>query len=418
MAAEYEGEGKERKMITIRDVKTIVTAPRGIELVVVKVETSEPGLYGLGCATFTQRWSAVVTAVNDYLKPLVIGKKVNDINDLWQLMMSYSYWRNGPVLNNAISGIDQALWDIKGKIAGMPVYELLGGKAREAVTPYRHADGPNWEAVEKRIQQYLDEGYRHIRVHCNTYGGNMNVRDGNGMAIKKPEGAPDGSYFDPAQYMRDTVALIAHMREKFGYEVEFLHDIHERLSPVQSLQLAKDLEPYKLFFLEDALPPEQVEWFEYLRNHTCVPLAMGELFNNVMEFKSIIANRYIDYIRCHVSQLGGLTPAVRLAHFCDVFGVKTAWHGPADTSPIGITAELHLDLVSPNFGIQEYSDFSEKERIVFPGCPTVRDGYVYVNDGPGWGVDLNEEEAAKYPPSIKENTWLKCRLPDGTCVRA
>ena len=405
-------------MITIRDVKTIVTAPRGIELVVVKVETSEPGLYGLGCATFTQRWSAVVTAVNDYLKPLVIGKKVNDINDLWQLMMSYSYWRNGPVLNNAISGIDQALWDIKGKMAGMPVYELLGGKAREAVTPYRHADGPDWATVEKRIQQYLDEGYRHIRVHCNTYGGNMNAADGKGMSIKKPEGAPEGSYFDPAQYMRDTVALIAHMREKFGYGVEFLHDIHERLSPIQSLQLAKDLEPYKLFFLEDALPPEQVEWFEYLRKQTSVPLAMGELFNNVMEFKSIISNRYIDYIRCHVSQLGGLTPAVRLAHFCDVFGVKTAWHGPADTSPIGMVAELHLDLVSPNFGIQEYSDFSDEERKVFPGCPTVRDGYVYVTEGPGWGVDLNEEEAAKYPPGFKENNWLKCRLPDGTCVRA
>ena len=405
-------------MITIRDIRPIVTAPRGIELVVVKVETSEPGLYGLGCATFTQRWSAVVTAVNDYLKPLLIGKPVNNINDLWQLMMSYSYWRNGPVLNNAISGVDEALWDIKGKLAGMPVYELLGGKAREGVDCYRHADGKNWDDVEKCIERYLSEGYTHIRVHCNTYGGNMNTAGKDSMEIRRPVGAPDGSYFDPLQYMQATVALIDHMRQKFGYRVEFLHDIHERLSPIQSLQLAKDLEPYKLFFLEDALPPEQVEWFEYLRKQTSVPLAMGELFNNVMEFKDLIVKRYIDYIRCHISQLGGLTPAIRLAHFCDVFGVKTAWHGPGDLSPIGAMAQIHLDLVSPNFGIQEYSGFSEEERAVFPGCPTEDNGFVYANDKPGWGMDLNEEEAAKYPPVFKENTWLKCRLPDGTCVRA
>ena len=405
-------------MITIRDIRTVVTAPRGIELVVVRVETSEPGLSGLGCATFTQRWSAVVTAVNDYLKPLLIGKPVNQINDIWQLMMSNSYWRNGPVLNNAISGVDEALWDIKGKLAGMPVYELLGGKAREGVDAYRHADGRDWEAVEKSIQGYLDRGYTHIRVHCNTYGGNMGNKNGEGMAIRKPKGAPEGAYFDPAQYMRATVALLDHMRSRFGYGVDFLHDIHERLSPVQSLQLAKELEPYRLFFLEDALQPEQVEWFEYLRKQTSVPLAMGELFNNVMEFKEIISRRYIDYIRCHISQLGGLTPAVRLAHFCDVYGVKTAWHGPGDLSPVGAVAQLHLDLVSPNFGIQEYSDFSEEERRVFIGCPTDENGYVYVNDKPGWGIELDEEEAAKYPPALKENDWLKCRLPDGTCIRA
>ncbi len=402
-------------MITIRDIRTIVTAPRGIELVVVKVETSEPGLYGLGCATFTQRWSAVVTAVEDYLKPLLTGKPVQNINDLWQLMMSNSYWRNGPVLNNAISGVDEALWDIKGKMAGMPVYDLMGGKAREGIDAYRHADGRDWEAVESCIQKYLDEGYTHIRVHCNTYGGNM---QGSGMEIRKPEGAPEGSYYDPEKYMRNTVALIAHMREKFGNEVEFLHDIHERLSPCQALRLAKDLEPYRLFFLEDALPPEQVEWFEYLRKQTSVPLAMGELFNNTMEFKEIIARRYIDFIRCHISQLGGFTPALRLAHFCDVYGVRTAWHGPGDLSPVGAAAQLHLDLISPNFGIQEYSDFSEEERKVFPGCPTAKNGYIYVNDRPGWGIDLDEEEAAKYPPRFKSNDWLKCRLPDGTCVRA
>ena len=405
-------------MIAIRDIRPIVTAPRGIELVVVKVETSEHGLYGLGCATFTKRWSAVACAVTDYLKPLLVGKNVNNINDLWQLMMSSSYWRNGPVLNNAISGVDEALWDIKGKLAGMPVYELLGGKARQGVDAYRHADGRDWAEVERRIQGYLDQGYRHIRVHCNTYGGNMNAGEGKGMPIRKPAGAPEGAYFDPARYMRDTVALIDHMRSKFGYEVEFLHDIHERLSPIQALRLAKDLESYNLFFLEDALPPEQVEWFELLRRQTSVPLAMGELFNNVMELKDIVSRRFIDYIRCHISQLGGLTPALRLALFCDVYGVRTAWHGPGDLSPVGAVAQLHLDLVLPNFGIQEYSDFSQEERRVFKGCPTADNGFIYVNDAPGWGIDLDETEAAKYPPSLRDNDWLKCRLPNGTCIRA
>ena len=299
-------------MITIRDIRTIVTAPRGTELVVVKVETSEPGLYGVGCATFTQRWSAVVTAVNDFLKPLLVGKPVNQINDLWQYMMSFSYWRNGPVLNNAISGVDEALWDIKGKLAGMPVYELLGGKCREGVAAYRHADGRNFEEVEQCIQNYLDQGYRYIRVHCNTYGGNMGIMNNtnglqsssaNAYTMHKTENAPEGAYYDPAQYMRNTVELIDHMRGKFGYQVEFMHDVHERLTGIQALQLAKDLEPYKLFFLEDALQPEQGEWFEYIRKQTAVPLAMGELFVNPMEYKRLIEKRYIDYIRCHISMI-------------------------------------------------------------------------------------------------------------------
>lgn len=413
--------------VTIRDIRTIVSAPRGTELVVVKVETSEPDLYGVGCATFTQRWSAVVTAVNDYLKPLLVGMPVNQINDIWQLMMSNSYWRNGPVLNNAISGVDEALWDIKGKMAGMPVYELLGGKCREAVAVYRHADGKNYEEVEKAIQGYIDQGYRYIRVHCNTYGGNMggiNTTTGmqnksaNAYTMHQTEHPAYGAYYDPAQYMRNTIELIGHMRDKFGYQIEFMHDIHERLSGIQALQLAKELEPFKLFFLEDALPPEQVEWFEYLRKQTAVPLAMGELFVNPMEYKELIQKRYIDYIRCHMSMIGGLTPSIKLAHFCDVYGVRTAWHGPFDLTPIGAVAQLHLDLATPNFGIQEYSDFTDEEREVFPGAPQARNGYVYVNDKPGFGVDIDEKAAKKYPPVIRENFWLKCRLPDGTCVRA
>lgn len=410
--------------VTIRDIRTITTNPRGVDLVCVKIETSEPGLYGLGCATFTQRYTAVVAAVNDYLKPLLIGKKVNNINDLWQLCMSNSYWRNGPVLNNAISGVDQALWDIKGKMANMPVYELLGGKCREAAAVYRHCEGSDMDEIDARIQQYIDEGYHYIRVQQGSYGGNMNPSNG-GMPAKagqqmiwSPEGAPEGAYFDPDQYMEAVVETFRHVREKFGYGVHLMHDVHERLSPIQALQLAKDLEPYRLFFLEDALPPEQVEWFEKLRNQCAVPLAMGELFNNPLEWRDLVQKRCIDYIRVHLSQIGGLTPAIKLANFCEVYGVRTAWHGPFDLTPVGAAAQLHLDLVTPNFGIQEFAGFTDEEREVFPGVPEVRNGYLYPNDKPGFGVDIDEGVAAKYPCSPKNYKWLRPRLPDGTCVRA
>lgn len=401
--------------ITIRKIKTILTAPRGIDLVVVKVETSEPGLYGLGCATFTQRYLAVASAVEEYLKPLLEGRCVDDIEDIWQSAMGSSYWRNGPVLNNAISGVDEALWDIKGKLANMPVYELFGGKCREAAAVYRHTDGSSPEEVEENVLRYLEEGYRYLRCQMGTYGGQMGK--GSRQVIVSPENSKPGAYFDPAQYCESTVRLFAHLREKVGYGVELLHDVHERLTPIQALNLAKQLEPYRLFFLEDALPPEQVEWFERFRSQTAVPLAMGELFNNPLEWKDLISRRLIDYIRVHLSQIGGLTPARKLAALCEAFGVRTAWHGPGDLSPVGAAAQLHLDLSSPNFGIQEFSGFSEEEQEVFPGCPEVRNGYLYANTKPGLGVDLDEEKAAKYPCSYREPGWLLARTTDGTAVR-
>ncbi|MDR1060487.1 MAG: starvation-sensing protein RspA [Clostridiales bacterium] len=402
--------------VTIREIKTILTAPRGIDLVVVKIETSEPGLHGVGCATFTQRFTAVATAVNDYLKPLLEGRSVDNIEDIWQSAAGNSYWRNGPVLNNAISGVDQALWDIKGKMANMPVYELLGGKCREAAAVYRHAGGASPEEVEESVRRYMGEGYRYIRCQMGAYGGQT---ENGAQTIASPDGSLPGAYYDPAQYMRDTLRMFDHVRGKLGFDsVELLHDVHERLSPVQALRFAKELEPIGLFFLEDALPPEQVEWFADLRRQVATPLAMGELFNHPLEWKNLIAQRLIDYIRVHVSQIGGLTPAKKLAALCEAFGVRTAWHGPGDTSPVGMAAQLHLDLAVPNFGIQEFSGFSDEEREVFPGCPEVRNGFMYPNASPGYGIDLDEAKAKLYPCALREHGWLKARLPDGTAVRA
>lgn len=401
--------------VTIQDIKTFVTAPKGINLVVVKIETSTPGLVGWGCATFTWRCKAVVVAIDEYLKPMLLGRNVANIEDIWQSAMGSSYWRNGPVLNNALSGVDEALWDIKGKMAGMPLYDLFGGKCREGIAVYRHADGSCYEEVDDQIRAYLQEGYRYVRVHMGTYGGNMYGE--NNSQMHRPEGCPAGAYYDPHGYMRSVVKLFEHVRGEFGWELELLHDIHERLSLADTLTFAKEMEPFKLFFLEDALPPEQMDYFRYLREQTGVPLAMGELFTNPAEWRTAVQNQWIDFMRVHISDIGGLTPARKLAAFCDSYGVRTAFHGPSDLSPIGMTAQMHLDLAIPNFGIQEFSEFDEKEREVFPGCPVCRDGYVYLSDKPGIGVEMDEAAAKKYPYTEMDFGWLLSRLKDGTAVR-
>ncbi|HZR39965.1 MAG TPA: enolase C-terminal domain-like protein, partial [Ktedonobacteraceae bacterium] len=346
-------------VVTIRDVRTILTSPNGWDrLVIVKVETSEPGLYGVGCATFTQRHTVVRTAIEDFLKPFLLGKDVDRIEDLWQMMYQNSYWRNGPVLNNAISGVDIALWDIKGKRAGMPLYQLFGGKCREGAAVYRHADGHDEAAVLESVKRYREEGYHYIRCQMGGYGGKAPIYNSPENALPgaykapirhTPENALPGAYYDPDAYARSVPRLFEYIRGHLGYEVELLHDVHERLAPVEAIRLAKQLEPYRLFFLEDPLPPEQNNWFQLLRQQCAVPIAMGELFNNPNEWVPLIVNRLIDFIRVHISQIGGLTPARKLATLCETFGVRTAWHGPGDTSPIGHAANLHLDISSPNF---------------------------------------------------------------------
>ena len=396
--------------VTIKDVRVILTMPdQHNRLVVVKVETSEPGLFGLGCATYTQRPFAVQTAVEHYLKPFLAGKDVQRIEDLWHTMMVNPYWRNGPILNNAISGIDMALWDIKGKMAGMPVYQLLGGKCREAAAVYRHADGRDEAEIAEHVQAFLEEGYHYIRCQWGGYGGKHS-------RLPSPEGALPGAYFDPAAYARSVPRLFAFMRERFGDEIELLHDVHERLPPIEAIGLAKRLEPYRLFFLEDPLPPEQGEWLKQLRQQCSVPIAFGELFNHPQEWVPLISERLIDFIRVHLSQIGGITPARKLATLCETFGIRTAWHGPGDVSPVGHAANLHLDLSSLNFGIQEWPGFSEAVYEVFPGCPRVREGYLYPNDQPGLGIDLDEKLAARYPCTDDPLTWTLARIPDGTAV--
>lgn len=396
--------------ITIRDVRVILTQPGADRLVIVKVETSEPELHGVGCATFTQRPLVVRTAVEDYLKPFLLGKDVQRIEDLWQTMYQNSYWRNSGVLNNAIAGVDMALWDIKGKLAKMPVYELLGGKCREAAALYRHADGTDEAEVADQVQAFVARGFHYVRCQWGGYGGRAALKPA-------PEQSQPGAYYDPDAYARSVPRLFDYLRAHLGYDVELLHDVHERLVPIEAIRLAKQLEPYRLFFLEDPFPPEQNGWFSMLREQCAIPIAMGELFNNPNEWLPLISNRLIDFIRVHISQIGGLTPARKLATLCEAFGIRTAWHGPGDSSPIAHAANLHLDVSSPNFGIQECHEFDEREREVFPGSPEIRNGYLYPNDRPGLGIDIDEAAAARYPSHKGPPYWTLTRSSDGTAVR-
>ncbi len=408
----------------IRDVKVICTAPEGINLVVVKVETSEPGLFGLGCATFAYRHLAVQHLIETYLKPLLIGRDVSRISELWQLMHQNAYWRTGPVVNNAISGVDMALWDIKGKMANMPVYDLFGGKVREGVPVYRHVDGANVSEICDNIDMYRSIGVRHLRCQCGGYGGG-----GYGEAPAwAAKGALPGVYLDSKEYMRNTVKLFEGIRAREGYEVDLVHDVHERIHPTEAVSFVKEMEPLKLFFMEDVVPLEQIEWLDKIKQTSTTPLAQGELFNNPAEYRHAVTNRSIDYMRVHLSQVGGITPARKLQQFCEQYGVRICWHGPGDMSPLAHAANIHIDLAAQNLGLQEWSGIEPPNFViqklsgpkgalldVFPGMPEYGgDGFVYANDKPGLGVELNEKEAAKYPCENTMTTWTQTRNRDGS----
>jgi mannonate dehydratase len=409
--------------IQIRDVKVILTAPDGIRLVVVKVETTEPGLYGLGCATFTQRPLVVKTAIEEYLRPFLIGRDVHDIEDIWQASFVSSYWRSGPVLNNAMSGVDMALWDIKGKIANLPVYQLLGGRVRVAADLYSHASGRDASEVVENAQALVERGYSYVRCQVAVPGYATYGAMHNGT---KAEGQRYALHLDPGNarwssdaYVRIVPKLFDRVRSALGDQVSLLHDIHERIPPIDAIRLAKRLEEYDLFFLEDPFAPEDNGYFPMLRQQSSIPLAMGELYVNQAEYVDLIKDRLIDFIRVHISDIGGLSPAKKLASFCEYFGVRTAWHGPGDVSPVGHAANLALDLSTTNFGIQEVHEFGERTMEVFPGCPEIRDGAMWSNEQPGLGIDIDEDLAAKYPfpEHVINGAWPEIRSVNGTVIK-
>lgn len=413
----------------ITEVRTIVTCPTR-NYVLVKILTDEPGLYGVGDATLNGRELAVASALRDHIAPLLIGRDPDRIEDIWQSLFRGAYWRGGPVLMTALAGIDTALWDIKGKRAGLPVYSLLGGKTRDGVLAYTHAGGRDFVQVEDDVRKKIERGFKVVRCQVSipgtvgTYGAGGSAEAASARWSEPPAATkeqvieadpslkatapPSASWGDggrmpyverwePTPYLRTIPKLFAHLRDKIGEEVELFHDVHERLTPIQAARLGRELEPFHLFFLEDCLRPEHKESFRLIRQHTTTPLAMGELYHTKWECLPVITEQLIDFIRCDLGHIGGITEARKIAAIAECYYVQTAWHGPGDIAPMTHAANVHLDLAIPNFGVQEMVFFPDAVNEVMPGAPTFHDGYLHVTDAPGLGTDINEEAAAKYP---------------------
>jgi mannonate dehydratase len=401
----------------ITEVRCIRTRSTGT-WVVVKVLTDQPGLYGIGSAHDYNATGAVVAAIEEWVAPRLIGREASHIEDIWQSTYTSGYWRTGPTLNVALGGVDVALWDIKGKAAGLPVYQLLGGPCRAAVPCYAHAVGETVEALEEDVRRYLEIGYQVVRCQLGVYGAE-------GFRPADRAGQPKNGWsrervFDDELYVQNVEKTFAYLRNKLGFGPKLTHDVHEHLRPHLAVALAKILEPFRLFFLEDVLPPEQIAYYRQIRQQCTTPQAMGELFVNPQEWLPLISERLIDYIRCRVSKVGGITQAQKIAHLAEWFGVQTAWQEGGNTDPVNFTASMHLDLASWNFGIQEDNWFSPEELEAFPGHPVLEGGYLYANDKPGLGIDVDEAKAAKLlnPERVRLPRYVaEDRRADGTVVR-
>lgn len=395
----------------IRDARVIVTSP-GRNFVTLKIETDD-GVTGFGDATLNGRELAVASYLRDHVAPLLVGRDPHRIEDTWQYLYKGAYWRRGPVTMAAIAAVDVALWDIKGKVAGLPLYQLLGGAARAGVRVYCHASGSDLPELFDSVEQHLDMGYRAVRIQsavpglAKVYGVEKGWYE---PAVRG--GLPTEETWDSAAYLRHIPGVFEKVRERFGPELPLLHDAHHRLSPVQAARLGKDLEPYDLFWLEDVTPAEDQDALRLVRQHTTTPLAIGEVFNTVWDCEQLIRERLIDYIRTSVVHAGGISHVRRIFGLAEVYGVKTGSHGPTDVSPVTMAAALHLDIAVPNFGIQEHMRHEPIVDELFPHGYFFRDGYLHPGDEPGLGVSVDEKLAARYP---YQAAYLPvCRLTDGT----
>jgi mannonate dehydratase len=392
--------------------EVIVTCP-GRNFVTLKICT-DTGLHGVGDATLNGRELAVASYLRDHVIPCLVGRDAQRIEDTWQYLYRGAYWRRGPVTMSAIAAVDTALWDIKGKIAGLPLYQLLGGASRDAVLVYGHANGETIDESIENAMSYKAQGYRAIRLQSGVPGLSSTYGVSKDRMFYEPADGdlPTENQWSSEKYLRSVPPLFEKAREMLGWDVHLLHDVHHRLTPIEAGRLGKDLEPCRLFWMEDATPAENQENFRLIRRHTTTPLAVGEVFNSIWDCKGLIEEQLIDYIRTAVVHAGGITPLRRIASHADLHNVRTGCHGATDLSPVCMAAALHFDLSVPNFGIQEYMRHTAETDRVFPHAYSFSDGMMHPGDEPGLGVDIDECLAAEFP--YKRAYLPVNRLEDGT----
>ena len=381
----------------ITQARVIVCSP-GRNFVTLKIETDE-GLHGIGDATLNGRELAVAAYLTEHVIPCLIGRDPQQIEDIWQYLYRGAYWRRGPVTMSAIAAVDTALWDIKAKAAGMPLYQLLGGKSRSGVMVYGHANGRDIDETVDEVLRYREMGYLAIRAQSGVPGLNSVYGVGRGRMFYEPaDGSlPSEHDWSTEKYLDHAPRLFQRVRDAVGWDTHLLHDVHHRLTPIEAGRLGKSLEPYRLFWMEDATPAENQEAFRLIRQHTVTPLAVGEVFNTIWDCKDLIENQLIDYIRATVVHAGGITHLRRIADLAALYQVRTGCHGATDLSPACMGAALHFDLWVPNFGIQEYMRHTDETDAVFPHAYSFNQGMLYPGDAPGHGVDIDEKLAARYP---------------------
>jgi mannonate dehydratase len=384
-------------MPKITAAKVIVTCP-GRNFVTLKIETSD-GVHGVGDATLNGRELAVASYLTDHVIPCLIGRDAHQIEDIWQYLYKGAYWRRGPVTMAAIAAVDMALWDIKAKIAGLPLYQLLGGACRAGVMVYGHANGATVEETLENAAIYAAQGYKAIRLQSGVPGlkGVYGVSKDRFFYEPADGDLPTESLWSTEKYLRSAPGLFEAARDALGWDVHLLHDVHHRLTPIEAGRLGKDLEPYRPFWMEDAVPAENQASFRIIRQHTTTPLAVGEVFNSIWDCKQLIEEQRIDNLRATIVHAGGVTHLRKIASFADLHHVRTGCHGATDLSPVCMAAALHFDLSIPNFGIQEYMRHTEATDAVFPHAYSFADGMLHPGEAIGLGVDIDEVEAAKHP---------------------
>jgi len=383
----------------IVDAKVIVCCP-GRNFVTLKLLT-EDGIHGLGDATLNGRELAVASYLSDHLLPLLIGRDARRIEDTWQYLYKGVYWRRGPVTMSAIAAVDTALWDIRAKSLGVPLYDLLGGASREGVLVYGHASGTDIEKAVGSFGHFLSLGYKAVRAQSGIPGlsstyGTGGKQAGLGYEPAEKE-APLENQWSTEDYLRFVPQLFARLRKEFGPEVHMLHDAHHRLTPIEAGRLGKELEPFHLWWLEDPTPAELQESFRLIRKHTTTPLAVGEVFNTIFDCQQLIQEQLIDFIRTTVVHAGGISHLRKIANLAEIYQVRTGSHGATDLSPVCMGAALHFDLSVHNFGIQEYMPHTPETDRVFPHAYSFKDGFMHPGEAPGIGVDIDEKLAAQYP---------------------